>query len=170
MQGHCSIRQVGSQAPRILLADFPMHQQVDRIDFTGGKISTTQPETLTRLLDIAAEGLPATLFVGPDAGVRFLPQNIEPSPLIQLPQDYHRAKFAVSDQKNSRSWGDQPPNIGQQSQLLESTAMSADMIDPRPVKDKLKSPQISNLKCPLFSNSFCPLTSTLNSLTFFKTR
>src|SRR3989304_405856 len=132
LQGHPQIRQIGSQTPGFFLAAFPMHQQVDRINFTGGQITSSQPETLTGLVDVTTEGLPSAFFIEPDARITFLTQDIEPMPSIQLAQDRHRAEFAVSDQKNSRSSRDQLPYVGQQSQLLSSAAVSSDMLDPGP--------------------------------------
>src|SRR4030065_2269251 len=131
-QGHTSIGQIGGQAPGLFFASLPMHQQVDRVDLLGGQTASSQPDTLTRPVDVTTEGLPTTLFVEPDPSIGFLAQNIEPMPAIQLAQDRHSAEFAVSDQKNSRSNRDRLTHIGQQSQLLGSRAVSSDVFDPGP--------------------------------------
>jgi hypothetical protein len=131
-QSHSRVGQIGGQAPGFFLADFPMHQQVDRINFTGGQISSSQPEILTGLMDVTTERLPTASFIEPDTGSGFLAQDIEPIPFVQLTQERYRAKFAVSDQKNSRLCGDQLANIGQQSQLLPGAAVSSGVFDPGP--------------------------------------
>jgi site-specific DNA recombinase len=131
-QRHSLVGQIGGQTLGIFLADFPMHQQVDRVDFLGGQTTSSQPNALTGLLDITAERLPTTAFIKPDPRIPFLAQNIEPMPLIQLAQDRHRAKFTVSDQKYGCSARDQPTDIGQQSQLLPGGAVSFDTFDPGP--------------------------------------
>jgi hypothetical protein len=64
--------------------------------------------------------------------VSFLTQDIEPTPDVQLTQDRHRAKFTVSDEKNSSTSREQGVHIRQQGQLFTSSAMSSDMLDPGP--------------------------------------
>ncbi len=94
-----------------------MNQQVDRINLFGGQISMSQPYTLSGLLNITAECLPAALFVELNACISFLTQDIEPMPLVQLVQDHHRAKSTVSDQENSISSREQGVDERQQGQL-----------------------------------------------------
>jgi len=53
-------------------------------------------------------------------------------PFIQLPQDFHRPKFAVADQKNRSSLGQKLSDIGQQRQLLARSAVSTDLFNPSP--------------------------------------
>ncbi len=96
------------------------------------QIASSQPYALTRLLNEAPKVLPALLFLQPDLGNSFLPQNIEPSPAIQLVQDFYRSKFSVANQKNRSSFRDQLANVGQQSQLLPGSTMSSDVFDPSP--------------------------------------
>ncbi len=109
-----------------------MDQQVDREDVIPSQISAAQPETLTGFLDETAEGLPALGFVEPQAGIRFLTQDIEPMPTFQLSEYADSTKFTVTDQENRRSSRDQAAYISQQSQLLASTAVSTDVRDPGP--------------------------------------
>ena len=80
----------------------------------------------------ATKALPALLFIQPYLGNGFLPQNIEPSPAIQLAQDFYRPKFGVANQKNRSSFREQLANIGKQSQLLPGSTMPSDMFDPSP--------------------------------------
>src|SRR3990172_194708 len=137
-QGHLPIRQIGGQAPRtkyvrgFFLTDLPMNQQVGGVDLLGGQIASSQPDTLTGLVDVTTEGLPARVVIKPDQAIGFLAQDIPPTPLIQLPQDRHCPKFAVSDQENGGSFGNQLANIGQQSQLLIGAAVPFDVFDPGP--------------------------------------
>jgi hypothetical protein len=109
-----------------------MHQQVDRVNLFSGQTASSQPDTLTGLLDVTTERLPTTFFIEPDTGIDFLTQAKEPIPLVHLPQDGHRAKFAVSDQKNSRSSRNQSTYIGQQSQMFVGAAVTFDVFDPGP--------------------------------------
>ena len=53
-------------------------------------------------------------------------------PFIQLPQDFHRPKFAVADQKNRSFLGQQLSYIGQQRQLLTCSAVSTNLFNPSP--------------------------------------
>ena len=129
-QGYLPIEQIGGQAPGFLFANLPMKQQIDWIDLFDGQVAPTQPHTLTGLVDIAPEGLPIAALAEPDTGVGFLAQNIEPMPLIQLSQDGHRAKFAISDQKDGCPNRDQAANVSQQGDLLDRTAVSSNMFDP----------------------------------------
>ncbi len=131
-QSHAFVRQVGGQAPGLLLTTFPMDQQVDPEDVVASQITATQPEALSGFLDEAAEGLPTLCFVEPQASIRFLAQDIEPMPAFQLSEYADSTKFTVTDQENGCSSRDQAAYIGQQSQLLASTAVSADMRDPGP--------------------------------------
>jgi site-specific DNA recombinase len=131
-QGHAQIRQIGGQAPRLFLADFPIDQQVGWIDLLGCQFASPEPDTLTGPLDETAEGLPTLLRVEKNPAVAFLAQDIEPSPLIELTQDCHSTKFTVSYQENGRFGGDQLANIGQQGQLLISATVPADVFDPSP--------------------------------------
>ena len=132
LQGHTQIRQIGSQTPGFFLTDLPMHQQVDRVNLLGRQTATSQPDALTGFVDVTTECLPAALLIEPNTCIGFLAQDIEPMPSIQLAQDCHRAKFAVSDQKNSCSCGDQLAHIGQQSQMLSGSTVSFDVLDPGP--------------------------------------
>src|SRR4030066_78547 len=132
LQGHTQIGQISRQTPGFFLTPAPMDQQTDRINFFDGQITCPQPETFARLVDETVEGLPTVAFIGPDPGITFLTQDIEPMPLIQLSQDRHRAKFAVADHENGCSTGDQLANIRQQSQLFLSPAVSSDLFDPGP--------------------------------------
>ena len=109
-----------------------MDQQIDRINLLGGQATSSQPDTLPGFLDPAPEGSPTVSFIEPEQGIGILTQNIEPPPVIQLSQDGHSAEFAVTDQKNGCSFGDQLANISQQSQLLAGRAVSLDMLDPGP--------------------------------------
>jgi hypothetical protein len=52
--------------------------------------------------------------------------------LIQLPQDRNRAKFAVSDEKNSRFWRQQPFDLAQQVYLSFGTTVTANLLEPSP--------------------------------------
>lgn len=72
--------------------------------------------------------------IQPEQHVRFLPQDIEPTPLIQLTQDGCRAEFTISDQKSGGSGGNQFTYISQQSQLFPGTALAFDVLDPGPGK------------------------------------
>jgi hypothetical protein len=89
-------------------------------------------DILDGLLDEAAEGTPATVFVEPEARVALLAQDIEPTPLIQLAQDRHSTKFSVPNQENSCIVVNQLAYIGQQSQMFGGTAVSSNMLDPGP--------------------------------------
>lgn len=60
------------------------------------------------------------------------------APSIQMAQDRYRAKFAISNQKNSRSSMDRLPYIGQQNQLLGSIAVSSDMFESHPSEKMTK--------------------------------
>src|SRR3990170_6434533 len=125
-QGDTPIRQIGGQTPGFFLPDLPMDQQVGRVNLLGGQTASSQPDALTGLAEVTTEGLPATFFIEPDPSIAFLAQGIEPTPFVQLAQDRHSAKFAVSDQENGCTSGDQLEHIGQQSQLLMGTAVSSD--------------------------------------------
>jgi len=72
------------------------------------------------------------LLVEPEQAVAFLAQNIEPAPLIQLPQDRDRAKFAVSNEKNSRLFRQQAATLPQKRELLSGTRVAANIFDPAP--------------------------------------
>jgi len=74
----------------------------------------TQPKALTRFADETAERFPLVVLLQPNAGIGFLAQNIEPMPLIQPLEDFYRAKFAVTNQKNSRTFWQKLPDIVQQ--------------------------------------------------------
>jgi hypothetical protein len=71
LQGHAQIGKVGGQTPGFFLTHPPMDKQADRINFLGGQIATSQPETFTGLMDETAEGLPAVAFIEPDPGITF---------------------------------------------------------------------------------------------------
>jgi hypothetical protein len=109
-----------------------MNQQFDRINFFGGQISVSQPNTLSGLLNITAKCLPATLFVEPNACISFLTQDIEPMPLVQLAQSHQIGKSTVSEQENSISSREQGVDERQQGQLFPGCAMPFDMLDPGP--------------------------------------
>src|SRR3990170_1189697 len=119
-QGDTPIRQIGGQTPGFFLPDLPMDQQVGRVNLLGGQTASSQPDALTGLAEVTTEGLPATFFIEPDPSIAFLAQG------------RHSAKFAVSDQENGCTSGDQLEHIGQQSQLLMGTAVSSDVFDPSP--------------------------------------
>ncbi len=68
----------------------------------------------------------------PDLGIRFLTQNIEPMPSVQLSEHFHRPEFAVTDQKNGCLGGNQLPDISQQSQRLEWTTVPTNIGHPGP--------------------------------------
>ena len=70
-QRHSQVRQIGGQTPGFFLADFPMHQQVDRVDLLDRQIASSQPNALTGLLDVTAERLPTTAFIEPDPSIPF---------------------------------------------------------------------------------------------------
>jgi hypothetical protein len=53
-------------------------------------------------------------------------------PFVQLLQDFHRSKFAVTDQKDAGTFRKQAVNISRQRQLLTCSAMSAPLFDPCP--------------------------------------
>ena len=131
-QGHLPIGQIGGQAPGLFFANLPVNEQMGWINLLGRQIALTQPNTSPRLIDITSEGLPSATLIEPDACVSFLAQNIEPMPAIQLSQDGHRAKFAVSDQKGGSSNRDQAANISQQGQLFSGTTVSSSVFDPGP--------------------------------------
>ena len=131
-QGGLPIRQIGGQAPGLLFADLPVNQQVGRINLFDGQISPAQPDTLTGLEDSTPEFLPTPALTEPDTRVGFLTQNGEPAPVIQLSQDRHRPKFAISGQKNGCSSWDQAANVSQQGHLLECAAMPSNVFDPSP--------------------------------------
>src|SRR4030066_1749672 len=132
LQGHAQIGKVGVQTPGFLLTRPPMNQQANRINFLGGQIALSQPETFTGLMDETAEGLPTVAFIDPDPGITFLTQDEEPMPLVQLAQDCYRAKFAVADHENGCPAGDQLMNIGQHGQVFPTSTMSFDLPDPGP--------------------------------------
>jgi hypothetical protein len=129
---HLQVRQVSGQTPRIFFSDLPMNQQVDRINLFGGQISVSQPNTLSGLLNITADCLPATLFDEPNACISFLTQDIEPMPLVQPAQDRNRAKSTVSEQENSVYNREQGMDERQQGRLFPGCAMPFDMLDPGP--------------------------------------
>ena len=131
-QGYLPIGQIGGQAPGFLFADFPVNQQIGRINLFDSQVAPSQPDTLTGFVGIAPESMPLAAFPEPDTCVGFLAQNIEPMPSIQASQDRHRAKFAVSDQKNGCSSRDQAVNVAQQCHLLDRIAMSSNVLDPGP--------------------------------------
>lgn len=131
-QGHLTIWNVRHQTPRLFLADFPVGQQVDRVNMRFGQTGFPQPEAFPRLLDKAAESLPTLGFVHPHLSVGLLTQHIEPSQAIQLTQDFHGSKFGVAHQKNRCSRRKQWAHVGQQGQLFPGRAMPAHVLDPRP--------------------------------------
>src|SRR3972149_7596578 len=53
-------------------------------------------------------------------------------PTIQLSQDFHRPKLAVAHQKNGGSFGQQLPDISQQSHLLVCPTVPTGLFDPCP--------------------------------------
>jgi len=131
-QSQAFIGQVGGQAPRFLFAALPMDQQVDTEDVIASQITSAQPETLSWFLDEAAEGLPTLCFSEPQTGIRFLAQDIEPTPAFHLSQHAYSTEFTVTDQENGGPSRDQGVYISQQSQLLDCTTMTSDMPDPGP--------------------------------------
>jgi hypothetical protein len=131
-QGHATIGQIGCQAPGLFLTAIPMRQQVHRVDLTLCQVALVQPNALTRLLNKTAEILPTLQFIHPYMRNCFLTQNVKPLPGIQLTQDFHRSKFGIANQKHRRSFRKQFANIGQQSQLLSSSTMPANMFGPCP--------------------------------------
>lgn len=129
-QGYTSVRQVVSQIPRFFLADFPMDQQVGRINLLGGQVPASQPDTLPEFVDIAAEASPITNFTEPDSSVAFWAQYIETMVLVELAQNCHRAKFTIYNQENCGFFGDQFVNVSQQNYLVPGTAELLDLSDP----------------------------------------
>ena len=87
-QGHFTIRQVGSQAPGFIFAELPVNQQVGGIDFFSSQVSMAQPAAFTSLADETTERFPLVMLVQPDAGICFLPQHVEPVPLIEPFEDF----------------------------------------------------------------------------------
>jgi hypothetical protein len=81
------------------------------VDLLLGQVGMWKPGSVARFVNELIQLLPVILLVEPQRGVAFLAQNIEPAPLLQLPQDRDRAKFAVSDQENSRLFRQQAANI-----------------------------------------------------------
>jgi site-specific DNA recombinase len=131
-QSHAAIGQIGCQTPGLFFAAFPMRQQIHRVDLALCQATRTQPNAITRLLNKVAKALPTLLFIQPNLGIGFLPQNIEPPPDIQLAQNFHRSEFSITNQENGSSLGDQLAHIGQQSQLLTGSTMAANMFSPSP--------------------------------------
>ena len=62
----------------------------------------------------------------------FLTQNIIPTPLIQLPQDFHRPELAIPDQQHRNPSGQQAVDITQQRQLPLRGTVSLDVAYPGP--------------------------------------
>ena len=115
-QSHLSIGQIGGQTPGLSFTDFPMDQQMGRVNLLESQITTAQPDTLTRSLDEAGESLPTIVLLDPDTIVASLAQNIEP-PVKRgkyCPQNRDRAEFAVAHQENGCPIRDQAAHIGQQ--------------------------------------------------------
>jgi len=83
-------------------------------------------------VDHSAKALPATPLSEFDLMVSLLAQNIPPLPGLQLTDDFHGAKLAISHQQDRYTWRDQLPQIGQQSQLFGGGAMSFGAPDPGP--------------------------------------
>ena len=65
------------------LTDLPIHQQIDRVNLVGSQTASSQPETLTGVVNITTECLPTTFFIEPDTRIGFLVQAIEPMPFVQ---------------------------------------------------------------------------------------
>jgi site-specific DNA recombinase len=163
VEGHPTIGQIGCQTPGLFLTNFPMCQQVDRIDLALSQANLAQPNTLARLLDKATEILPTILFIQPYMCTGFLAQNVEPPPGIQLSQDFHRPKFGVANQKDRGSFGKQCANIGKQGQMLSSSTMTAYIFDPRP-SNRNRSLPIGNAHYQqlMSKTNFCPIHDQTN--------
>src|SRR5215212_3617733 len=97
-----------------------------------GQVGVWTPGTLSGLRNEIFHSLPVRFLINPEPSVAFLPQNIEPKPLFQLPKGQNRAKFAVADHKNRGSLRQQSLHILEQAHLLLAGAMSTNILDPAP--------------------------------------
>jgi hypothetical protein len=82
-------------------------------------------------VETTPEGLPTGALTDPDSCVGFLVMNIELSQAIQLLHDCHKAKFAITNQKDRCPNRNHAVNIGQQHPLLNDATVYSDMLDPR---------------------------------------
>ena len=121
----------GCQQPGFFLALFPMGQQVRRMPVLASQLPLAQPAALTGLPNHIPETLPIAARK-PNQMAGFLPQDILPSPGFQLLDDLYSAELAISHQQNRSAWGNQPPDIGQQRQLLDGRTVASGGLDPRP--------------------------------------
>ena len=76
LQSQTPIGQVGRQAPGLIFADLPMNQQVDWVDLLFGQVAFTQPYTLSRLGDVAAEIFPFGLLIQANMDALLLAQLV----------------------------------------------------------------------------------------------
>jgi hypothetical protein len=58
--------------------------------------------------------------------------DILPSPGFQLLDDFYRAELTISYQQDRGARGNQPPDVGQQSQLLDGGTVASGGLDPHP--------------------------------------
>ena len=132
LQSHLPIRKVRRQAPRFVFTNFPMHQQVHRINLGLCQPSFPQPHTPARLFHPTPKITPFDLPRKTHVRTTFLAQNVIPMPSIQLLQHIHGSKFTVTNQHNSDTFGQQASNICQQRQMGLRCVMTFDMLHPGP--------------------------------------
>ena len=90
----------------------------------ASQLPLAQPVALTGLPNHIPETLPIAAGK-PNQMAGFLPQDILPSPGFQLLDDLYSAELAISHQQNRGAWGNQPPDIGQQRQLLDGRTVAS---------------------------------------------
>src|SRR4030065_1598915 len=132
LQSNLPIREVRRQAPRFVFSNFPMHQQIHRINLGLCQPSFPQPHTPAGFLYPTRKITPFHIRRKTNVRTTFLAQKIIPTPLIQLFQHVHGAKFTVTHQQNGNSFGQKAPYIGQQRQMGFRCVVSFDMLDPSP--------------------------------------
>jgi hypothetical protein len=109
---------LGGQQPRLSLSRLPAGQQVDAISMPLGQPRRSQPDAITGLTYQIAEGLPRGMALAFRQVLGFLAQHIAPLPLVQLAKHLHGSKFTITDHQNLSISGNEPPDIGQQRQVL----------------------------------------------------
>ncbi len=132
LQSHLPVRKVRGQTPRFIFSNFPVHQQVHRINLRLRQPPLPQPHTAARPFDPAPKIMPLCLPRKTNVRTAFLAQNVVPMPSFQLLQHFHCSKFAVSNQQNGDSSGQKASDIRQQSQLSIRCAVPFSMLDPCP--------------------------------------
>ena len=103
---------VGRQEPRFDFPLLPVGEKIGAIGMALSQQDVGNPPRVSRIADETVESLSLS-FPLLDEVASLLTERIPPSPRVQLAQDIHGPKLAISDQRDGCFFGDERVDIAQ---------------------------------------------------------